>query len=36
MKNKGKDEYKQQIAKYQYLIFVILSLSFSFSTAASC
>ena len=36
MKNKGKDEHKQQIAKYQYLIFIILSLSFSFSIAASC
>ena len=36
MKNKGKDEYKQQTAKYQYLIFVILSLSFSFSIADNC
>ena len=33
-KNKGKDEYKQQITKYQYLIFIILSHSFSFSIAA--
>ncbi len=35
MKNKRKDEYKQQIVKYQYLIFIVSSYFFSFSKVAS-